>query len=272
MTYYITYDYMGGLGNQLFGIYTAISFGLMYNKKFIFEYKDISPSITHRLTYWDSILKNLNTLKSFEFNKIEWSQIYENNDGTYSLPNNLECNIKLNGYFQNLNNFNYNLETINNILNIKLQKEEIKNKNKELFEKQTIGIHFRLGDYKYLQHCHPLIPDEYYINCLKDINDIENKDILIFCEKEDYNLVENRMTNILNCLGLKMNFQIIKNRNDLEELFLLSCCNGIIIANSTFSWWAGVYSNHSNVYIPYKWFHTETYKSLIFKDWNIVKF
>lgn len=269
---YVTYNYMGGLGNQLFGIYSAISFGIDHNKESIFEFKKISPSITHRLTYWDSILKNLKTIDTADFNKINWSVIKENSDGTYNIPLEIYNNICFEGYFQNINNFLKNLENINNILNINEFKSLYKNKNLDLFKNSTIGIHFRLGDYKYLQNHHPLLTNQYYINALNQIEDIENFNILVFCEKEDYDLIEKRMNEILNNLEKNINFQIIKNKNDLEELFLLSCCEKIIIANSTFSWWSAIYSGHNNIFIPNKWFHNMTPTGLVLKDWKLIEF
>ena len=45
---------------------------------------------------------------------------------------------------------------------------------------------------------------------------------------------------------------------DYEELFVISLCNTIICANSTFSIWAAYLSGHSNVYLP-PWFNKDRF-------------
>jgi FkbM family methyltransferase len=264
---YVTYDYVGGLGNQLFGIYTALSYAIKFNKKPIFIYKDNSPSITYRNTYWNSLFKNLKTCKE---NFINWNkEIYENSNSVYDIKNYKDCNIIFKGYFQSYYNFINEIEKINNLIDIDSQKEIIKNKYIKLFDdKETIAIHFRLGDYKRLQNHHPLLSDEYYINSLKQIN-LFDKKIYVFCEKEDIDIVSERMINILSNFD-NNSFKIINGENDLEELFLISLCNNIIIANSTFSWWSGVFSKHKNVFIPSKWFFEDTKDGLILDGWKRV--
>jgi hypothetical protein len=55
----ITCNLCGGLGNQLFQIFATISYAIKYNIPFVFLYSEISPSITHRITYWNTFLKSL---------------------------------------------------------------------------------------------------------------------------------------------------------------------------------------------------------------------
>ena len=52
-------------------------------------------------------------------------------------------------------------------------------------------------------------------------------------------------------LDENIKFTIVKTIDfDYEELIVISLCNTIISANSTFSIWAGYLSGHSNVYLP----------------------
>lgn len=265
-TKYVSYNYIGGLGNQLSGIYTAISFGLKYNKQPIFKYSESSPSITYRNTYWQTIFKNLNLYDNNS--NIEWMNVLENNNSEYDeIVYQENYNIMFNGYFQSYNNFIDNLHEINDILKIREQQDEIKKKYFLFFNKPTIGIHFRLGDYKKLQDVHPLLNDEYYINALNTIN--LKHHILVFCEKEDYDIIEIRMKNIISKVYTSNSFEIIKIDNEIDEFLMLSLCNNIVIANSTYSWWAAVLSNHKNVYIPNKWFNEDTPQKLKFPDWIV---
>ena len=70
-----------------------------------------------------------------------------------------------------------------------------------------------------------------------------------------------------------LSFEIIHCKNEVDELFLMSILDYLIIANSSFSWWAGFFNKNINhIYIPYKWFHEETKSNLILPGWNVVKY
>ena len=56
----ITHDVYGGLGNQLFQIFTTIAISLKSGHSFFFTYKPaILDQDTPRHAYWNSFLKNL---------------------------------------------------------------------------------------------------------------------------------------------------------------------------------------------------------------------
>jgi hypothetical protein len=119
------------------------------------------------------------------------------------------------------------------------------------------AIHFRIGDYKKISHIHNILNMDYYI---KAINKIKNtKEFVYFYDKSDKDDVET-ITNIIETLKIIYpKYTFIEMENDLEdweELLFMSCFKNIIMANSTFSWWAAYLNtnmNH-NVYYPEKWF------------------
>ena len=84
----ITHDVYGGLGNQLFQIFTTIAISLKSGYGFFFTYKPaILDQDTHRHAYWDSFLKNLDpfVVHSDASNSfLSWSPIHVNE------PNNHE--------------------------------------------------------------------------------------------------------------------------------------------------------------------------------------
>ena len=93
---------------------------------------------------------------------------------------------------------------------------------------------------------------------------MNNKKILAFTEKDDYDTVEKRIKNIL---GENNNFILVKTIDfDYEELIAISLCNTIVCANSTFSIWAAYLSGHGNVYLP-PWFTKDRY---LLPDWETV--
>ena len=85
-------------------------------------------------------------------------------------------------------------------------------------------------------------------------DDIDNYNILYFCQECDDNIVKKYIIN-LKKINEKYNF--IKVSNSLvnyEQMLLMSNCDNIIIANSTFSWFGAYFSNSDNIIYPNKWF------------------
>jgi hypothetical protein len=175
--------------------------------------------------------------------------------------------VCLSGYFQSYKYFDTNKETIISICNIR------EHQARELAITKTISMHFRIGDYKDLQECHPLLPVNYYINALKYISDNfdDDYDVLIFCEADDKHTVQI----IIDELYLKYKVSFVdENIPDWKQMIMMSCCDINIIANSTFSWW-GAYLNKSKnkkVIAPSQWFaknfilHSHEY-DIVPTDW-----
>lgn len=301
---YVTVDYMGGLGNQLFQLYTALSlyFDLEKNNPnqvlFILENKQQSPSITKRNTYWKSFLKECEpflvpNLPS-NFVNVEERKHFHVIDLTTLVPNN-DCNLRLKGYFQNFDNFSKNASKINDFLHISEKKTSVKNIVETILDgddpqsvfNHSVSIHFRLGDFKRLQHYHNILPRDYYLRALDIMIDkhvLEQQrnvtNILIFNESEDEDVVTNEyLTPMIRYLNnKKVLFKIIrmtgKLSSDYEELLCMSLCKHNIVANSTFSLWGAYYnSNPSKVVVsPNHWFQKEFVKGkgLIPTDWVII--
>ena len=57
---YVSCYLMGGLGNQLFQIFTTIAYGMQHNRKVVLPYTKQLTTGTVRNTYWDNFL---NTIK-----------------------------------------------------------------------------------------------------------------------------------------------------------------------------------------------------------------
>jgi hypothetical protein len=281
----------GGLGNQLFQIFTTIAYAINYSKPFFFlnnqQLGDGSNGSTIRYTYWETFLtalkpflKNINEIPQLMF-------IMEKDFMYQELPENFDRNYGtlLVGYFQSPKYFNKYKETICKLLKIELKKMIVKNRVKIDFDKiNSISIHFRFGDYKKYPNVYKLLPKEYYKNALNFIMnelehnkinvDIQKKDniVLYFCEDNSISEVEEIINNLKNTF-LHINFIRAKpDLKDWEQMLLMSLCEHNIIANSTFSWW-GAYLN-SNVgkivCYPEEWFVQDAQKDtadLFLEDW-----
>ena len=189
----ITCNLMGGLGNQLFQIFTTISYAIRTENNYKFTNTIILiGGIRH--TYWDSFLSELKNKTtnvfppltliketSFEYNDINVDEIRGKH-------------IILNGYFQSYKYFDKNYSMICKIIRLPNKKLNVLARTDYTTDilSSSISLHFRMGDYKTKQHIHPIMNVEYYKNALKYIEtrtaDKLNQ-VLYFCEDDDINEV-----------------------------------------------------------------------------------
>lgn len=261
----ITCNLMGGLGNQLFQIFTTINYSLLSRNPFKFSnIKTLGAGTTTvRYTYWDTFLIKLKPFLFLSLNsKID---LIKEKDYTYHEINIHEItnrDVCLFGYFQSYKYFEKNFEVICKLLNIHNIKNSIKSKldyNSEFYN-QSVSMHFRLGDYKKMQDYHPIQPYQYYKNSVNHIlnNDCNIENILYFYEEddlEDVDIMIEKLQVDFNINKIKF-IRINSDLQDWEQMLIMSCCKHNIIANSTFSWW-GAYLNTNRFKIvcyPHKWF------------------
>ena len=257
----------GGLGNQLFQIFNTISYALTYKKAFAFTNKVQLES--KRSTYWNSFLSPLAKFtKDIDYYKNKFTIINEKEFAYNELPyyNDVD-NILLNGYFQSYKYFEQHSENIMKLIRLNDKKEAVRIKYSTIISIQhdIISMHFRRGDYKQLQDCHPLMTYDYYNKALNYIiatapapvpSNINAYTVLIFCEINDLPDI----SNMLQRLGQNfptLTFQIIKfSIPDWEQMLLMSMCQHNIIANSSFSWWGAYLNTNPNkiVCYPNNWF------------------
>lgn len=286
---YISCEIMGGLGNQLFQIFTVIAYAIKHNWMFVFEYKEKIEGFTPiRLTHWNNFLKHLKRFTSDNpDNKIIASYlpkfpIYREPTFRYKeIPMNPNFMfLKLNGYFQSYKYFDFYFHKIADLIQLRQQIKIVRDNNKELLsDDYNISMHFRVGDYKNMQAHHPLMPYKYYYNSLKYLLKVaraQKMKVIYFCEKEDTDFVNET----INKLKLSFtNLDFIKaedNIEDWEQMLLMSCCDSNIIANSSFSWWSAYFNDNQKkiVCYPNVWFgramgesHSDI-SDLIPNDWK----
>jgi hypothetical protein len=254
----ITCNLKGGLGNQLFQIFTTISYAKKNEQQFFF--KDtyaLNNGVTKRHTYWHSLLIYLKKhVVNFVF---KMSVVREKSFSYEELPEiTFLDNIILDGYYQSPKYFEKNYKEIYDYLQFDLLKKRVTNKYYYNYQ-EFISMHFRQGDYKNLKDFHPILPCKYYENCIKELlkktNNTFSK-ILYFCEKEDNEEIEKIITELNNKFPMFVFVKVIDEIEDWKQMLLMSSCCHNIIANSSFSWW-GAYLNTNPTKIvcyPEVWF------------------
>lgn len=238
----------GGLGNILFQYFNAIN--LSIEKKYeLFFIKN--------LNYWRGDINKYNLFN--DLNYIDENDIIEddfirlNEEVSYYKPLELveNTNYILWGYFQSYKYFINNIETIKNklISNVNNEYNQIKSYYKQLCINKTCLIHVRRGDYIMYPNQHPLCTDNYYINAIDTINNI-NSDVTYILFSDDIPFISNWS------IIKKYKYKIIYEVDPVNTLLLMSLCDYFIIANSTLSLCAYFLRNNSESILigPKNWF------------------
>jgi len=243
----LTCNLMGGLGNQLFQIFTTIAYAIRSKQAFHFYNIETlgTGSTTIRHTYWNTFLFSLKPFLKKEFPPLQIikEQGFHCNDIINLLKT--KSNICLHGYFQSYKYFDAFFFTLCKMLQIEKAKQRVMEKSDYTPEMLDgfASMHFRRGDYKKVEHMHPLLKANYYEKALQHLSLFEIETILYFCEEEDLEEVEEIVEQLKQTekeKGKGKSF-IFKRADpeleDWEQMLLMSACRVNIIANSTFSWW-----------------------------------
>jgi hypothetical protein len=263
---------IGGLGNQLFQIFTTIAYGMRYGRRILFTSDKHTTGNASRPMYWTNFLQYLRVFTTdFQNNRMTNSEIMqlpimqENGHHYTELLGHVDPALRLSGYFQSVKYFENYLDKILKMMRFQQIREQVIQEYPAKFSEQFlyVSMHFRLGDYKHLQHCHPVLHLSYYENALTKLMNVLQQDnvekkvkVLYFFEKQDTPYIETKIST------LKQKFENIEFESvdtsieDWKQMLLMSACNHHIIANSTFSWW-GAFLNPSSTKIvlyPGVWF------------------
>lgn len=253
----------GGLGNQLFQIYTCMAHALR-NTGSVENVLFTDENVINRPTYWNTLLQTLESkvkhsryLLDFQGQSVE--PVREHGFHYNALPPTpMNTSQWLGGYFQSYLYFHQEAESIRAFLQIDRLTHPLRTK----VPPNTVSMHFRFGDYLKYPNIYPLLTYEYYDHSLSMLIDevptVTN--VMLFYEPS----CETHVFPILNKLRSKfssMRFMLVEQRlSDWEQLLVMSLCDHHIIANSTFSWW-GAYLNKSKnkqVLYPAQWFVDNT--------------
>ena len=126
-------------------------------------------------------------------------------------------------------------------------------------QQNSIAVHIRFGDYltnKETKRFHGLSAMSYYVEAVKRLQATHHYDkIMIFSDDRQRAIAE--FTNEYGLEDLRVSAS--HGENEYEDLAEISSCKGIVISNSTFSWWAGwigTQLHECNVVAPRPWFAT----------------
>ncbi len=141
---------------------------------------------------------------------------------------------------------------------------------KSISGSQSVGIHVRRGDYKNAPEFNGICTPEYYKKAIEQVvadgvkrtffvfsNDIAwcRENISAMAEGHDMVFVDGN-----------------RGADSCWDMFLMSHCKELIIANSTFSWWGAFLNDKAKaIYAPEPWLHRDCTIEIIPQSWHKVK-
>jgi len=255
----ITCSLMGGLGNQLFQIFATMTHAIYTNQPVVFLRQE---QLGNRFTAWNTLLKGLQPILVNELPS-DMLVVREPEFPYNQLPYIPSRNISFFGYFQSEKYFKPCYKHVYNMSGIEMRRDELKRRlSSDEFLETTVSLHFRIGDYKKIQHYHPIMTLEYYTRALAYIQSkvvAGPLKVVYFCENVDLGdvlvVVEKLQNKFPECTFVRC----MEGLADWEQMLYMSFCSHNIIANSTFSWWGAYLNNNTNkiVCYPEKWFKPE---------------
>ena len=269
----------GGLGNQMFQYAAGRALSLKKNTDLILniqhfddiaEKKDLInrdfelgifglDKKVRKNPFINYLKTNSNFLKRIYYlirkKLINFSFFYEGNLEHKNEFHFLGKSVYLQGYFQSEKYFkDYRKELLSDF-NFP---EDINSENKRLLnlinKNSSVSIHIRRGDYinnKLTNSVHGVLPKSYFEDAVKIIlSKVSNPYFFIFSDDPEW---------VKNNFKLEVPFEIISHNQGNQsyiDMYLMSCCDHNIVANSSFSWWgAWLNKNPEKIVIGTKnWF------------------
>lgn len=121
-----------------------------------------------------------------------------------------------------------------------------------------VALHIRRGDYlKATQFHTPLWQTDYYVRAVTMFP--EDTQFLVFCKDNQDPKLD--AADHLWCveyakevLKLRGRFEMRQHQSETDDLNTMASCDSLIMANSSFSWWAAYLGGHHRVICPKEWF------------------
>jgi hypothetical protein len=237
---------VGGLGNQLFGLATAVSLA----KKFDVEVTLNTSQLQSRpLSIPKQILRGMvctdkpplyyrfksKSLRKIYRNLMLTNSYFEREFGFEGRFNLIRKPIRLHGYFQSFRYFEDHQGEIVNLLNDPNNLTDEYNGVRALLPNRFISIHFRRGDYLENSDFHPLSTKEYYLSAIQYLEVVG-----LYLEKVVFTDDELLAKEVFPKYTILTEAQLA---SPFDNLHMMSEGQAIIGANSTFSLWASFLLN-----------------------------
>lgn len=229
MITYLNLGNYGRLGNQLFQIASTIGIAVKNNTDYGFPVWQYSK-------YFDGNFP-IAYVRDFKTYK-EKSPYYE------EIRLDTQVNWNLEGYFQSWKYFDHCKDLI--LDTFSFSKSKI----------NKIAIHVRRGDYLDLQHVHPVLKIDYYIAAM---DHFKGEKFTIFSDDIQWCMKNLPRKNV--------SYSASFNQDPIEDFKQMASHKGVIMANSSYSWWAAYLSDTNNIIAPSRYVVGEDKDDRIPPEW-----
>lgn len=227
----------GRAGNQCFQVATCIATALRNKTEFLIPRQSVNPKVWK--TYFNHFPRRLPM----------GGRVWNEPSHAYTpIPN--EKKLILDGYWQSEKYFIDYREHVIELMGFKWTPM-----------KGVISVHVRRGDYLTLQDKHPIVTIDYINNAIRYFWDKGFRNFMFFSD------------DIAWCKEHFPSYSYSEGLSELKDIELMSCCEGHIISNSSFSWWGSWLNRNPDkiVIAPSVWFgfqnfHLDT-KDLYCEGW-----
>lgn len=280
---------IGGLGNQMFQYAFALSL------KNQFKDEDILIDI-HHFNYYklhngfelSRIFKGINLIiaNKKQLKKVTYyvphyflsrlvrkflpklkTEFIENVEYVYDdSPFNLRGNYYFEGYWQSNKYYSDIKSEIIKAFEFPVPNSYNKQLAKEITSCNSVGIHVRRGDYLNHKDFKGICELDYYQRAIDDLASKSEKfhfyifsNDIQWCKKNIQPLInDNKVTYVTENKG----------KDSFWDMYLMSKCYNLIIANSSFSWWGAYLNiNAKDIYAPLKWNNSYDINEIHCPDW-----
>ena len=290
---------IGGLGNQLFQYAFAIAlkranpqeqiyidthhFHYLFIKKWKtsnlhngFELDRIFDNINLPIANMSQLVKVTTYMPNFVLSRIirkifpkrstEYVATIQENQKYLPEILNFEGNMYYEGYWQAAGYYEPHKELLQNIFRHPQPDKQNTVLIEEISKSQSVGIHVRRGEYLKLPRYSGICEENYYRKAIKLIesdgiahryyiftNDIDwcKQHICPFLSNKDISFVTHN-----------------SGKDSCWDMFLMTYCRNLIIANSSFSWWGAFLNKHAEKIIaPTLWMNGKDCNDIYAKGW-----
>lgn len=177
------------------------------------------------------------------------------------------ANFQLRGYYQSPEYFMWLKESgeINNS-SFDLKNSNLNIRNLPTFNKEFFAIHVRGGDYLHRKSVYSQLDIRYYKEAIYELNNISN-DLPIWVFSDDLKYAKTMLSSFP-----KLNFVDKQPFTAAETMKLMSMAEGIVCANSTFSYWASMICLNPRIIVaPKRWLKNVEQPSNFFpSNWKVI--
>lgn len=248
---------MGGLGNQLF----QYAFGKAMMLNGIDVAFDTSFYI-HEMKWPRKLILDKFNLEFKESPFLKQSIIKDHKHGfdinllTYQ-NHNFDGYWQFKGYYENI----INHLSKDFLLSDKFYTDRVKDLHTIIsFSNNSVALHVRRGDY--LVQTWGILPISYYFEAIQEMP--QDANIFIFSDDIPW-CKEN-----LKQMYFKQKLYFVEGLEDYQDFELMRLCGHIIMANSTFSWWAAFLNENGKVIAPKQWLGGSITTKDIYQDHWII--